>query len=115
MKIKISDERGNDVTCVLNESEAAHALERMLPMNVHISDYSSNEKGFTPPKKINIFGAPLASGGNEVLAYYRPWNVVMLAYGGYSEYEELYELGIPVAGQGQIRNLRGPVFIEEIY
>ncbi|WP_273235313.1 cyclophilin-like fold protein [Ileibacterium valens] len=115
MKIKISDTRGNDVTCTLNESEAAHALERMLPLKTSLSDYASNEKGFMPPKKINVFGAPLSNGGTEVLAYYRPWNVVMLIYGGYSEYDELYELGMPVAGQGQIRNMKGEVLIEEIY
>ncbi len=51
MKIKISDTRGNDVTCTLNESEAAHALERMLPLKTSLSDYASNEKGFMPPKK----------------------------------------------------------------
>ncbi len=115
MKIKMTDTRGNDVTCVLNDSEAAHALQRMLPLRIELNDYASNEKGFISPKKINIFGAPLASGGQEVLAYYRPWNIIMLMYGGYSEYEELYELGIPTAGQGQIRNMKGEVVIEEIY
>ena len=114
MKIKISDKIGNDVTFALNESEAAHALERMLPMEVNLQKLSSNETAFSLSKKINTFGAPLASGGLEVLAYHKPWNMVIIAYGGYSDYEDLYELGMPIAGQGQIRNMKGQVLIEEI-
>lgn len=53
MKIKISDTRGNDVTCTLNESEAAHALERMLPLKTSLSDYTSNEKD-SCLQKINV-------------------------------------------------------------
>ncbi len=115
MKIKFSDTFGNDVTYVLNDSEAAHALERMLPMTVTLDQFASNEKGFYPNKKLNIFGAPLAPGGQEGLCYHRPWNQVILAYGGYSQYEGLYELGMPIAGQGAVRNLKGPVLIEELY
>lgn len=115
MKVKFSDQQGNDVTFVLNESEAAHAFERMLPMTVELTNFASNEKGFYPRKKINTFGAPLAPGGLEGLCYHKPWNQVIIFYGGYSDYEDLYELGYPISGQGQIRNLKGPVLIEEIY
>ncbi|MCF0246470.1 MAG: hypothetical protein HUJ55_06565 [Ileibacterium sp.] len=115
MKIRFKDTKGNDVTYELIESEASLELTRMLPMTVEIQDFHSNEKGFWCPKKLNVFGAPLAPGGLESLCYFKPWNQIVLFYGGYSEYEDLYELGMPVAGQGQVRNLKGQVTIEKIF
>lgn len=115
MKVKFSDQNGNDVTYVLEDTELGHAFERMLPMTVNIQNLASNEKGFMSPKKLSVFGANLAPGGLEDLCYHKPWNQIILFYGGYSDYEDLYELGHPIAGQGQVRNLKGPVYIEEIF
>ena len=115
MKFKFSDSYGNDVTYEIHDSELGHALERMLPLTVILNQIGSSEMSFVPPKKLSTFGAPIAPGGIEGLCYHEPWNEVILYYGGYSQYENLYEIGMLVAGQGAVRNLHGPVKIEEIY
>lgn len=114
MKIRISDGKGNDLVYTLNDSEPAHALQRMLPAEFGLTDYRAGVKGFTPQKKLNVFGAPLAGTGDEVLVYYRPWNMVFMVQGGYKPEDELYVLGYPESGQGQLRNLKGNIRIEEI-
>ena len=114
MRIRFDDLKGNDVTYEIVESEASLAFSRMLPMTVNIQDLASNEKGFMISKKLNTFGAPLASGGVEALCYFKPWSMIVLMYGGYSEYEDLYELGSPISGQGQVRNLKGLVYVKEV-
>ena len=115
MRIRFDDLKGNDVTYEILESEASLAFSRMLPMTVDMQDLASNAKGFMLSKKLNTFGAPLAPGGLEALCYYKPWGMIVLMYGGYSEYEELFELGTPIAGQGQVRNLKGKVCVDKIY
>lgn len=114
MKVKFSDTYGNDVTYILYDTELGHAFERMLPMTIVLSKIGTTEFSFVPPKKLNTFGAALAPGGAEGLCYHAPWNEIILYYGGYSQYEDLFELGTPIAGQGAVRNLKGPVLVEEI-
>lgn len=115
MKVKFSDTYGNDATYVLHDNELGHAFERLLPMTVEMNKIGSTELAFTPKKKMSTFGAPLAPGGVEGLCYHQPWNQVILYYGGYSEYEDLYEIGYPIAGQGAVRYFKGPIYVEEIY
>ncbi|MEY8307942.1 cyclophilin-like fold protein [Erysipelotrichaceae bacterium 51-3] len=114
MKVKFSDQYGNDVTYNVPESELGYAFERMLPMTVKMTKTGSREFSFVPPKKMNCFGAQLAPGGIEGLCYHQPWNEIILYYGGYSEYEDLYELGTPICGMGAVRNLKGDVIVEKV-
>lgn len=74
----------------------------------------NNAKYFIPDKKLNTFGAPLAKGGTESLCYHSSWNEIILYYGGYKVADDLYEIGRPIAGSGQIRNLRNPVLVDEL-
>lgn len=115
MKVKFSDQYGNDVTYHLHDTELGHAFERMLPLTVYLNKSGSNEFSFSSPKKLNTFGAQTAPGGLEGLCYHQPWNEIILYYRGYNQYEDLYELGMPIDGHGAVRNFRGPVLIEEIY
>lgn len=114
MKIKFSDEYGNDVTYVIEDTELGHAFERLLPQTVRMNKIGSNEMAFTPSKKLSVFGAELAPGGKEALCYHKTWNEVILFYGGYEPQEGLFLMGDPIKGQGAVRNLKGPILIEEI-
>ncbi len=115
MKVIFSDQNGNDVTYHIHDNELGRAFVRLLPMTVVMTKSGSNELQFSSPKRMNVFGAPLAPGGLEGLCYHQPWNEILLYYGGYSEYEDLYELGTPIKGQGAVRNLNGPILIEQVY
>ena len=114
MKVKFSDQYGKALTYNVPESELGYAFERMLPMTVKMTKTGSREFSFVPPKKMNCFGAQLAPGGIEGLCYHQPWNEIILYYGGYSEYEDLYELGTPICGMGAVRNLKGDVIVEKV-
>ena len=114
MKVKFSDQNGNDVTYHIHDNELGRAFCRLLPMTVKMTKSGSNELQFSSPKRMNTFGATQAPGGLEGLCYHQPWNEILLYYGGYSEYEDLYEIGMPIAGQGAVKYLRGPVLVEQV-
>lgn len=115
MKARFSDQYGNEVIYKLFDTELGHAFERLLPMTVELQKTGSNERSFLAPKRLNTFGANLAPGGEEVLCYHVPWQQIVLYFDGYSQYEDMYEIGMPIFTEGSIRNMRGPVLIEEIY
>lgn len=114
MKIKFSDQYGNDVTYEIEDTELGHAFERLLPQTVWMNKTGSSQFSFTPAKKLSVFGAKEAAGGKEAICYHKPWNEIILFYGGYQPDEGLYQLGVPVKGQGAVRNLKGPILIEEL-
>ncbi|MDO4664328.1 MAG: cyclophilin-like fold protein [Erysipelotrichaceae bacterium] len=114
MKVKISDEFGNEVIYKVHDDELSHAFCRMLPLTVVLQKSGSNEFSFVSPKKMNTYDACTAPGGVEALCYHQPWNEILIYYAGYSQYEDLYEIGVPISGNETARNLHGPVFIEEV-
>lgn len=96
----------------LNGSPAAQSLYDQLPLEVEISDYSTNEKIFYPPEALDTTDAPLADAGAGTLAYYAPWGDVVLFYDAYSENGSLYALGQAVEGADAIESLSGTVTIQ---
>lgn len=99
------------VTYALEDNAAADALLAQLPLTIEIEDYSTNEKIFYPPQALETTGAPAASGGAGVLAYYEPWGDVVLFYDGFSENASLFALGRAVSGAESIRDLTGTVTV----
>ncbi len=99
------------VTYALEDNAAADALLAQLPLTIEIEDYSTNEKIFYPPQALETAGAPAASGGAGVLAYYEPWGDVVLFYDGFSENASLFALGRAVSGAESIRDLTGTVTV----
>lgn len=99
------------VTYALEDNAAADALLAQLPLTIEIEDYSTNEKIFYPPQALETAGAPAASGGAGVLAYYAPWGDVVLFYDGFSENASLFALGRAVSGAESIRDLTGTVTV----
>ncbi len=99
------------VTYALEDNAAADALLAQLPLTIEIEDYSTNEKIFYPPQALDTAGAPAASSGAGVLAYYAPWGDVVLFYDGFSENASLFALGRAVSGVESIRDLTGTVTV----
>ena len=108
--IRVEGESGA-VVYELNDSPAAASLLAQLPFEIELEDYSTNEKIFYPPEALDTAGAPAASGGAGVLAYYEPWGDVVLFYDSFNENPSLFALGEAVEGAENIAALSGTVTI----
>lgn len=115
MKVRFSDQHGNEVVYKLYDTELGHAFERLLPITIKLEKTGANERSFMSPKRLNTFGANIAPGGLEALCYHKPWQQIILYFDGYNQYEDMYELGQLLYQVGSVRNLRGPILVEEIY
>ena len=114
MTIKISVRaNGNTTVFELNNSPAARDLYAQLPLSITVENYSSNEKIFYPPEKLNITDTPQADARAGTLAYYAPWGDVVMFYGDFGSAAGLYELGHAVSGSEYIRGMSGTIQIEK--
>ena len=107
MNIVVKSE-AHEVVCALNSSHAARDLLSQLPLSLDISDYAGKEKTFSPPSKLDTSGASLAAGSKGSLAYFAPWNNVVLFYRDGGPFSGLYELG-ECRDAAAIEKLRGRV------
>lgn len=111
MQISVEN-NGNTIIFELNDSQAATDLYEQLPLTIETEDFSDNEKIFYPPEELNTEDAPLAEGGEGVLAYYAPWGDVVMFYDDFRANGSLFELGQAVSGQELIGQLSGEITIE---
>ena len=100
----------HEVVCALNSSRAARDLLTQLPLLLDISDYAGKEKTFSPPAKLDTSGASLAAGSKGSLAYFAPWNNVVLFYRDGGPFSGLYELG-ECRDAAAIEKLRGRITV----
>lgn len=114
MQIQVTDQNGNTVLIQLNDSSAAKSLYEQLPLTISVENYSSNEKIFYPPEKLDTADAPMAEGGAGVLAYFAPWGDVVMYYGAFDKYPGLYELGNTTSGVEYIEGLTGELQINKV-
>lgn len=114
MQIQVTDQNGNTVLIQLNDSSAAKSLYEQLPLTISVENYSSNEKIFYPPEKLDTADAPMAEGGAGVLAYFAPWGDVVMYYGDFDKYPGLYELGNTTSGVENIEGLTGELQISKV-
>ena len=96
----------------LNESPISTSLMEQLPLTVEIENYSTNEKIFYPPEKLDTRDSPLAKGGIGTLAYYEPWGDVVFFNGDFRENSNLFELGKVVSGEEMICEMSGTLTID---
>lgn len=110
MKIQIEN---NETTIIyeLNESDGAKQLYDQLPLKVEVENFSTNEKIFYPPKKLDTKNTPMANAKAGTLAYYAPWGNVVMFYDDFGKGQGLYELGDIVTGKNDIQNLKGSLMI----
>jgi len=112
MKINVKA-NGNTTVFELNNSPAAKELYAQLPLSITVENYSSNEKIFYPPKKLNTIDTPQANAREGTLAYYAPWGDVVMFYGSFGSAAGLYELGHAISGSEYIQRMSGTIQIEK--
>ena len=100
----------HEVVCALNASRAARDLLAQLPLTLNISDYAGKEKTFSPPRKLDTSGTPPDDGSAGALAYFAPWNHVVLFYKDSGPYSGRYALG-ECSNAAAIEKLRGRVTV----
>lgn len=113
MKLSVSD-GNNTIIFELNDTPAARSLFDQLPLEIEVQNFSSSEKIFYPPERLDVSDTPRASGGRGVLAYYTPWSDVVMFYDSFNENNSLYELGYAIEGESKIENLSGNLTIEKV-
>ena len=99
----------HEIIYQLNESQAAKDLYNQLPMIMEVKDFSTNEKTFYPPRKLDIVDAPLANADIGTLAYYSPWDDVVMFYDYFGKGNNLYTLGEAISGKENIAKLTGDI------
>lgn len=112
--IKLTTTNNQTIEIELNNSPAANDLYNQLPLSIDLEDYSTNEKIFYPPNKLNTESTPKATPKIGTLAYYEPWGDVVIFYDNFRANNDLYELGHVISGEDIVSELSGTVTIETI-
>lgn len=110
--IKLTTTNNQTIEIELNNSPAANDLYNQLPLSIDLEDYSTNEKIFYPPNKLNTESTPKATPKIGTLAYYEPWGDVVIFYDDFRANNDLYELGHVISGEDIVSELSGTVTIE---
>ena len=112
MKIRVTDGT-HTIVYQLNNSAPAASLYDMLPFDVPVENYGSNEKIFYPAG--DVYAQDGIEGGGEAggLALFSPWGNVVMYYDSFGAYPGLYILGEAVEGMEQVRALSGMVHVEK--
>lgn len=113
-QMSIQAEDGDMLVFELNDSTAASSFYEQLPMMIEIKDFSTNEKIFYPPEKLDLTDAPIAEMEIGTLAYYAPWGDIVIFYDEYNPNGDLYELGHIVSGFENIETLNGQLQISKM-
>ena len=81
-------------TATLDSNPATRELLTMLPLDLTIEDYSTNEKIAYLPHKLNDRGSgPFKDEAPGDLCYYAPWGNLVLYYAPYRYASGLIRLG----------------------
>jgi hypothetical protein len=83
-----------DFTATLEDNPSARDLVSMLPQDLTIADYSTNEKIAYLPRKLTEEGSG-RFGGEAIgdLCYYAPWGNLAMFHGPYRSSHGLIRLG----------------------
>jgi hypothetical protein len=93
MKIRI-EFAGTTVTATLDDNPSSRDLVSMLPLDLTIEDYSTNEKIACLPRKLTEEGSgPFGNEKPGDLGYYAPWGNLAFFYAGYRYSSGLIRLG----------------------
>lgn len=111
MKIRVTDGT-HTIIFRLNESPSAKSLYSMLPIEIEVENYGSNEKIFYPEEEIDTADGIEGSGEAGTIALFSPWGNVVMYYGSFASYPGLYILGEAIEGAEQIKDLNGMLQIE---
>jgi hypothetical protein len=93
MKIQI-EFNGQTMTATLYGNPSARDFASMLPLDLTINDYSTNEKIAYLPRKLTEEGAgPFGNEAPGDLCYYAPWGNLAFFYADYRYSSGLIRLG----------------------
>ncbi len=93
MKIHIAFS-GHDFTAALYDNPSTRDLAAMLPLDLTIDDYSTNEKIAYLPRKLTEEGSgPFKNEAPGDLCYYAPWENLVFFYAAYRYSSVLIRLG----------------------
>jgi hypothetical protein len=93
MKIRI-EFNGATMTATLYDNPSARDFASMLPLDLTIDDYSTNEKIAYLPRKLTEEGSgPFDNERPGDLGYYAPWGNLAFFYAGYRYSSGLIRLG----------------------
>jgi hypothetical protein len=93
MKIRIAF-GGHDFTATLYDSPSARDFASMLPLDLTIDNYSTNEKiAYLPRKLTEVGSGPFADEAPGDLCYYAPWGNLAFFYDSYRYSRGLIRLG----------------------
>ena len=85
---------GQSFTATLHDNPSARDFVSMLPLDLSIADYSTNEKIAYLPRKLTEDGSGhFANEQPGDLCYYAPWGNLAFFYGGYRYSRGLIRLG----------------------
>lgn len=93
MRVRI-EANGQSVTAVLYDNPSARDFASMLPLDLEVENYASNEKiAYLPRKLTNEGSGPFGNEAPGDLAYYAPWGNIIVYYAGYRYSTGLIRLG----------------------
>jgi hypothetical protein len=93
MKIRI-EFNGASMTATLYDNPSARDFASMLPLDLTIEDYSTNEKIAYLPRKLTEEGSgPFDNERPGDLGYFAPWGNLAFFYGGYRYSSGLIRVG----------------------
>lgn len=85
---------GQSFTATLLDNPSARDFASMLPLEITIEDYATNEKIAYLPRKLSEAGdGPFANEQPGDLCYYAPWGNLAFFYAGYRYSSGLIRLG----------------------
>jgi hypothetical protein len=93
MKFRMTFDR-HSMTATLYDTPAARELLRMLPLDLAIGDYSTNEKiAYLPRRLTEIRDEPFGGERPGDIAYYAPWGNLVFYHASYRYSKGLIRLG----------------------
>ena len=93
MRIRI-EFNGASMTATLYDNPSARDFASMLPLDLIIDDYSTNEKIAYRPRKLTEEGSgPFGNEAPGDIAYYAPWGNLAFFHGSYRYSSGLIRLG----------------------
>ena len=85
---------GREFTAILYDNPSARGLASILPLDLTIEDYSTNEKIAYLPRKLTEEGSgPFGNEAPGDLCYYAPWGNLAFFYDSYRYSRGLIRLG----------------------
>jgi hypothetical protein len=85
---------GQNIPVTLFDNASAREFADMLPLDLTISDYSTNEKiAYLPRKLSDLAWGPVDNPAPGDLCYYVPWGNLAFFHGSYQSIRDLVRLG----------------------